>query len=770
MNQPPGGSNFNFNAWGNSWQFGVVHGDVFIPGPHATPQENFEAGVRDLTSHNRLSALRLLDKAFSAGRTSERAYYLMLAVLSDQPYELLGPKDMERLHQAAAFATDGGRSQSQESPEHYGTAIHVILQLLVLVSKGSGASEEGEGVFSFRAAVEALPEARRSEFMRHLQMIMSGAIRDRLDAADAALVREKRRANARETRAPKFFLPDPVEPKQRIAVPAGLTTTDQVALAAAAVLGVLGYVLALSVLFQGRVATALFVTFSCCGGGALAVWYGMERRWLSDRLTEEDGRHFPAGSGPQQWGQLAQYGAVPFNVAVVPGAYRIAWPHQQFEKFHTDVTKIISTVFALQPYSGEDPSAWNQHSAGVRMTLANELTIAYGGTHNTVGLEWLVLMHAQEAVYAWRNGTLFDYRRRLRVPVHISLAFWAGIICFGIGALTGAVDLLMIDAGAGLGAALLLAGAGVLTFKAGYAVFAKRRTHAADLRSFGSRYATELQVWRQWRDFLSDRPTDNEMAQWLDYDLRALRRESLEHYGLTHYDVRTYLFVTEAAPGCIRARARCGPPRYSSYIIRLFLLTEGGVRQHEWTMDFGTAQHSKEDRTTFRYDAIGSVAVTQVGIRGLGDRRRVVPLDTDTVTSGVRPQDEVILSQALRLSLLNSETIHIVVENFHDFLGRIKEDPQYLYQLALDSSGVSTALRILESVAAEGRGWFDAQRASLHRRLRSGSLMGSADFGAAGAGRPALNAVDPGNHSPDRGHTRDREEDPGDDGSRNRDG
>ncbi|MEU6350587.1 hypothetical protein ABZ896_14810 [Streptomyces sp. NPDC047072] len=745
----PGGPGPAFNAMAGSWvgaQIGVVHGDVYQPGSQAPPEELFRFGVRELGSNNRLSALRFLEKAFEAERTPEHAYYLMLAILSDRPYELLGEKHMELLRQAAAFADapdepggaggpsgpggPGGPGRprapgASDDPDGHRAAIGIVCRLLSLVSRPPEAVHADGSLLALFEGVDALPASRRSEILQHLQMLMNGAVRDRLDAWDAAEVRENRRAGRREARAHKFFLPDPVAPKQRTAAPAGLTGVDQAALAGAAVLGVVGFALALAVLLRGSVATAFFVLLAVGAGGAAAAWCGVERRWLGERLAEENRRHFPSTAGQGPW----HHGAVPFDPAVVPGAYRIAWPTRQYEDFHTAISHVIAAAFESRLRQGEDPSAWARHSAGIRLTLANELTVAFAGTNSTAGLEWLVGMHAEDTAVAWRNGTLFDYQRRLRTPVQISFGFWAGVVCFGIGALAGVGDLFSLDAGKGFGAVVVLAAAVLLGLRTGYEVHARRRTRAADVHDFGVRYENELRVWQQWRDYLADRPTDNEMAKWLDYDLRALRRESLDHYGLSNHDVRTSFFVTEAAPGCHRARVRCGPPRYSSYIIRLFLLTEGGVRQHRWTMDFVTADHFREDRTAFRYDAIGSVAVAQVSIRGVGELRKVVRLDKDSAAlgTGTRPQDEVILGQALCLSLLNSESIEIVVENFRDFVDRIAEDPAQLYQLALDSSGISTALRILESVAAEGRDWFAAQRASIQRRLGGANLLATSE-------------------------------------------
>ncbi|MFE0522981.1 hypothetical protein [Streptomyces sp. NPDC058954] len=711
---------------------------MYMPGADAPPEEQFKAGVRELNSNNRISALRYLEKAFEAERTPARAYYLMLAILSGQSFELLGEEHMERLRQVADLAKQpDGPTGGDDARHAYKPAIHFVSHLLKLLSQPPEAAE----AYARTLTMDALPANRRSEILQHLQMIIDGVARDRLDVWDAAEVAEKRYAGDRQNRAVKFFIPDPVEPKQRIAAPTDVTSAEQAALIAAAALGALGMTFALAVLFRGSIGTAVLVLLTCGPGGATAMRYGMERHWLGERLADENRRHFTIPPGSQPWQRTWGTGAVPFNPAVFPGAYRIAWPDPQYEDFHAEISKVITRWFNLQVSDGEGASAWTQHSTGVRLSLANELTIAYGGTNGVVGLEWLVAMHAAYTARAWRNRTLFAYQQQLQVPPQISLAFWVGLLAFSVGALIGVGGVLSLDAGTGFLAIALLAVAGVLAGRTGYAVFAKRRTHAADVEVFGRRYSDELQVWQQWRAYLADRPTDVEMAKWLDYDLRALRRESLNHYGLSHHEVRKYFFVTEADPGCARARNLYGPPRYSSYIIRLFLLTEGGVRQHEWTMDFITARPHREDRRSFRYDAIASVAVTQIGRRGVGPLHNIVSLGNEPpgIGPGTRPSDELILSQALELSLLNSEKLEIVIENFNNFINRRFENREQLSQLALESSGVSTALRILESVAAEGRGWFAAQRASLARRLKGTNLLITPDARGLTVGPDSLN-------------------------------
>jgi hypothetical protein len=80
---------------------------------------------------------------------------------------------------------------------------------------------------------------------------------------------------------------------------------------------------------------------------------------------------------------------------------------------------------------------------------------------------------------------------------------------------------------------------------------------------------------------------------------------------------------------------------------------------------------------------------------------------------------------------MDGKHIDVVVENYdHGFLDRLHENADSLFELALDSSGVRDAWRVLDSVAAEGREWLREERRRRNRRLL--------DFSKALAGRKEL--------------------------------
>jgi hypothetical protein len=174
-------------------------------------------------------------------------------------------------------------------------------------------------------------------------------------------------------------------------------------------------------------------------------------------------------------------------------------------------------------------------------------------------------------------------------------------------------------------------------------------------------------------------------------------------YRLTNRDLLAHLSLTEAATGSMRARDVGGPFRHSAYTVLLFLLTEGGVRQVRVRLDTATGNFSAERRTTFRYDAIGSVQVTEAGIRH------------DDGHLG----QKIVTRQVFQLALVNGQCIQVLLDDFaNESIDYLWENPEKLAELALDAAGVTSALRVLEAIAADGREWIALERQRLRRRPR----------------------------------------------------
>src|SRR5262249_23761871 len=153
-------------------------------------------------------------------------------------------------------------------------------------------------------------------------------------------------------------------------------------------------------------------------------------------------------------------------------------------------------------------------------------------------------------------------------------------------------------------------------------------------------------------------------------------------------DIIAHVVLTEGASNAKRARIVHGPPRYSHYVILVFLLTENGVREVGVELDFTDGAVHNEQRTSFRYDALASAQVAEAGVKFAGERRHVLLIGDDgfQVTDKT---DGLVLSRAFRLSLSNGQDITVLVENFDGLVDTTVEDKHQLVNLALDTSGVA---------------------------------------------------------------------------------
>jgi hypothetical protein len=98
--------------------------------------------------------------------------------------------------------------------------------------------------------------------------------------------------------------------------------------------------------------------------------------------------------------------------------------------------------------------------------------------------------------------------------------------------------------------------------------------------------------------------------------------------------------------------------------------------------------------------------VTEAGVRVAGERaHRVDKTDQPELLEIVK-----LRSVEFRLTLLNSEDIRVTVENFTERTDTNPENDSHLMRTALYTSGVASALHVLEAVAAEGRDWINRER------------------------------------------------------------
>jgi hypothetical protein len=396
---------------------------------------------------------------------------------------------------------------------------------------------------------------------------------------------------------------------------------------------------------------------------------------------------------------------------------KVGLPQRRTDKYQPPHTPWYEAVSSSVDYwfdqSGPiDPIAarqWQWASGPVRAKLKADLVSLYGMDHHRVGpIRWLIKWHASNAAQQFSPGVpLNPSGPPTAVLAGNTALVIAGLIAFFVTA--AASPLGMLGAGTLLGLGAMMAWSDIFDYLAAV------QGHSRQTAQSNRRFAAEQQEYERWCSVLADRPTDAEMAAWLDYDKMMIKSVALKHYGLSNRDVIAHLTLTEAAQHGRRARVLFGPLRYSAYVVLLFLLTEGGVRQVTVNLDFANGKIDNERRTTFRYEMIASARVAEVAVLSKHGHRRIVAREEIPPNERQPPP----LSRAFRLSLVNAQHIDVLVDNYETGpFDHLRENVTFLTALALDTSGVTGALRILEAVSAEGREWLAHEQARRRRRLR----------------------------------------------------
>jgi type IV secretory pathway TrbD component len=702
-------------------QFGVVNGNVHIydVGPAATPAERFAKALNLLNGNMPRRAEELIREAVEAGhRSHEVSYFWALAILSGRSFDHLGPEEFTSLQDCASLVDPANQDGWLE-------ALHVITQFINCLVRqerlGDLPDQEFDQVIW---AYDRLEDKRREEIRRHLDLIMTGALQDRLEFKYAAEVKQRRMADNRAERAWKFFQPVPCPPiVVHLREPRLDTAHRTMAIIGAAVSGA-ALLVAFCVLLPNRPLLALLFAVGMGGGGYLLVTSG--RSWLvrRERIAADAVRH-DERTVPSRYTLYRPRPDVGDDEGYVWGESDKDDEEHRRELRNLELFRLLAGPWVDVRFADEDPDGankrkkWEADTAGLRRALTAHIQRQYARPDRWfIGeVDWLICWHAKRAKKRWEDGTLRAHRDELRAS---GLVPGLGIIALLTGLLCGIVGLLTWNPGFGV-VLLLVAGAG------GWAVYGSKVDVYAVQRDFylaesalaAAEQDEEKAAFDRWTKRLEDRPTDDEMARWLDYDKFYIKNLAMNTCGLANRDIVTHAILTEDVWPCMRARVLFGPPRYSIYRIIVFLLTEAGVRQVSVNLDFldGTVRDLR--RNSFRYDAISSSRVEEVGIQFDSGHRSVVPIDGRAEDkSPPKDVNSLILSQAFRLSFMDGKHIDVVVENYdHGFLDRLREDGDSLFELALDSSGVRDAWRVLDSVAAEGREWLHEERRRRNRRL-----------------------------------------------------
>jgi hypothetical protein len=653
---------------------GTVIGDVRyeIKGDDP-PEKKFAVAKRCLAGKMAPRARQLIEEAVqeelvtpesTGSLVNEVAYYWTVAVLSDQPFEVLEREEFAAL--------DRARWLCQKGPADEWRNAHRAVTGLIACLQGqerTGTLDSG-ALDAFLSAFDRLPDTRRSEIYRHLAPILSNVLQDRREIDLFETVRRQRTAGDREKRVWKFFEPDPEPPRPKVLRRPGFGLFERTAAVCGAVLAVAGLVLAFTLVALGSVKTSVISGGVITAAGWIVLMYG-------------------PGQLPTRYSALYPRRPRPAPTAFSARVERTV--RQQFDKH--------------APTSAAQRSAWTVATMRARTLLTQEIVDLYAEPEVSPGaIDWLIAWYAEEAARRWATGEAEDPGRLPR-----ALALTAGTFGFVISWYYALTEMIKVQGAVAFAAMLWLAAGALLLVESRIDVHVARRLSAsADKAEAARLLAEETRAYQARADLLADRPDDDEMAQWLDYDKIYCKTLAMNQYGLTNRDLITHAVLPEGTETARRSRVKGGQPRFSAYVVWVFLLTVSGVRQVKIHLDFPTGIPSDQERTAFRYDAIASAQVEEVGIRFDDGRREVILPRTDDAKDKVK-KSAMPIYQQFRLVLINQYTIGITVDMF---------DPVLLEQLLEeqgsppipDLTDLTGALNLLETVAADGREWLEQMR------------------------------------------------------------
>ena len=618
----------------------VIHGDVttYFLRPGATAKEKYEVGVHYLNGGVPSSALSWIERAIAEGHvdTSEVRFHWLLALLGGRTSRQLSAEDISRLEALK-------RHPVAYQSDPWANGIRAVLQLLDSL-RSPGTDPE-----PFIDALEQLHPAQHEPVFRHISVFLKGPRGDQIWRRDTKAAEVNRYAKERDKRVRYFFFPVPARPQPRQPTPAEVPFQDQVkALAASAI-----FALALLGIGWGLIVHAAVIGIIGylvgCGGIGLAATGWVEFRWQARRQADHWRRFTsPHPTTPPETG------------------------------FATRVNQRFDWYLHLYAPDKENVSSWLSDTAGIRNHLRDEIDEIYRGRRVKVEqLNWLIRHEVSQLVRHWRQGTLYtlpDGEARVR-----SVPLWAGIAATILGSLLVAVALLSVNPVGGFIVLAILAGAGYQGTLRWTNITLEHRRAAADKSESERKFSEREFAYEKWHEELTAiRPSDLEMAEWLECDKKVILKRALQHYGLSRSDVLSYAFLETPGTSYERASVRNGPWRYTHYKIILFLLTADGIRQVSYHLSTRDGDIQQQDWRSYRYDAIASV-------------------EASVAKDGHR--------QDFKLHLMNGQVIPFrAVEPITEWNPE-DGDAEALSRATEDATGLRNTLRILEGVAADGKGW-----------------------------------------------------------------
>lgn len=629
-------------------QAGQVHNSsVYQVLPGDPPHKKYADGVRYLNNGRRQRARELIDIAINEGHDgAEVRVHWVLALLSKRSYRDLAREDRDQIEKLCVVAGDYAK-------DGWGKTLQAICGLLEC-QQGT-ATDPSFALHELQTA----PRSQREPIFHHLRYVLEGGQMDSVWLKLWKDARANQFARNRSGRIWVYFEPTPAEPRARH--PAENATTGEDlwwAIGASTLfLVAVGY-LGWSVL--SRPSPVPIAAYVCALAAAVVgARYGVEWRYRVERFAVKAGEYHRLRKGP------------PDNSTGFAGQVYRGFEHY-FGKYRP---------------RGIDRERWLNRTSGIRETLYREIVEIYRESRTkSWEIKWLIRYLARDIAHAGVSGNIQKYRERYRVAtatkVWCSVAL-AVLVPAAIGTLVAAVRNTPVGS---VPAILAMLVGGRISLVRWWRMISERRRVLDEQRDYDDNLQGRRKEHQRWETKLIRLcPIEHEMERWLECDKTIFLGEVLRHYGLPWRDIIADTFLQTPPPSAThaydRARSWDGAWRYSKYDLRVFLVTQDGVREVATKLDFAHGKFNGKERNHFRFDAVSSIWVTEG--------------DDDTYQLG--------------LTLTNGPTrnINIVDAEANQAGPDVEEPPAGFSQMNLEMTGFAHTLHILEGVAAEGKGWIE---------------------------------------------------------------
>ncbi|MFI1788287.1 hypothetical protein ACH40D_07450 [Streptomyces olivaceoviridis] len=623
----------------------VHNSNVYFVHPDASPQEKYKVGVRFLQDGIPSRARDMISDAIAHGHDSaEVRFHGVLAMLSGRAYHDLSAEELRWLREASWRVEEYAEGEWKD-------ALRVAFELLAALSTADG--EAGRVVERLRA----LSPHRRDEILHHFDLVLTGGLKDSLWAENRERAEAARFGNGRVQRVWAYFEPEPIGPR---ALPPRPSTAAAAQAAIPVRVGLFVVVTAFLCVLSlvADPAAAAVELLVALAAGATATHFG-SRWWYQEHQLRARNRMFQ-----------------------VPHTRDPASPG---DGFTNRVRHAFDHYFSVRVPHGLAPHEWFGLTAQIRDSLVAEIAVLYRESRISVDrVNWLIRHLAEDTRDRYSRGTLFDRRHQNQTPASAKALCVVALVILGFTtlALLGTVA---SAAGASHMLLAVLAVAGVVWSGRAAAsswleARGEERRVAEETQEYQERLAARQAAYQNWKSFLdATRPSELDMETWLTCDKTLFVDEALRHYQLTWRDLITHTILVTPARPYKRGRVKGGPWRYSRYTFRLFLVTQDGVREVSAEFDFTDAKRGTGQRSNYRFDALSSVQVTE---------RSEVGYDLELILTN---------GPARNIRVADADTHQLAPD----------ENAQEISEINLSAAGFVHTFRLLEGIAADGKGWIE---------------------------------------------------------------